>query len=289
MARADILNILYSKEKSPLEFHWDYLSMPSMLCYLTLQDIQSLHNIASSIRYSSKIELKYKEIDKIMKARGFKKFHSGTNRIVYSYLEDKSFLVKIAIDRVGLRDNPDEYRNQFLLKPFVTKMFERSPCGTVATVERVEPITSRQEFLSVADDIFDLLNQQILGQYILEDIGTNYFMNYGLRKGFGPVLLDYPYLFELDGNKLYCNQVLETGYRCTGIIDYDAGFNNLICSCCGKRYLATELQQSKENKLIIIKGEKDINFDIRLKRGNKLIQDLNSGRETDTIVIKKKG
>jgi hypothetical protein len=289
MARADILNILYSKEKSPLEFHWDYLSMPSMLCYLTPQDIQSLHNIASSIRYSSKIELKYKEIDKIMKARGFKKFHSGTNRIVYSYLEDKSFLVKIAIDRVGLRDNPDEYRNQFLLKPFVTKMFECSPCGTVATVERVEPITSRQEFLSVADDIFDLLNQQILGQYILEDIGTNYFMNYGLRKGFGPVLLDYPYLFELDGNKLYCNQVLETGYKCTGIIDYDAGFNNLICSCCGKRYLATELQQSKENKLIIIKGEKDINFDIRLKRGNKLIQDLNSGRETDTIVIKKKG
>ena len=84
-----------------------------------------------------------------------------------------------------------------LLKPFVTKMFECSPCGTVATVERVEPITSRQEFLSVADDIFDLLNQQILGQYILEDIGTNYFMNYGLRKGFGPVLLDYPYLFEL--------------------------------------------------------------------------------------------
>ena len=94
MARADILNILYSKENL-LRISLGFLSMPSMLCYLTPQDIQSLHNIASSIRYSSKIELKYKEIDKIMKARGFKKFHSGTNRIVYSYLEDKSFLVKL--------------------------------------------------------------------------------------------------------------------------------------------------------------------------------------------------
>ena len=30
-------------------------------------------------------------------------------------------------------------------------------------------------------------------------------MNYGLREGFGPVLLDYPYVFELDGRKLICN------------------------------------------------------------------------------------
>lgn len=183
MAKADIFNILYSKERSPLEFHFDSLTMPSMLNYLTIYDIRALNNIASSIRYSSKIELKYREINKIMTNRGFKKFHSGTNRVVYSYLEDKSFLVKIAIDRVGLRDNPDEYRNQFILKPFVTKMFECSPCGTIATVERVEPITSRLEFLNIAEDVFDLLNKQILGKYILEDIGSNYFMNYGLRVG----------------------------------------------------------------------------------------------------------
>jgi len=289
LAKADILNILYSKDRSPLEFHFDSLVMPTMLCYLSPQDIQALYNIASSIKYSSKINLKYKEIDNIMVNRGFKKFHSGTNRIVYSYLEDRSFLVKIAIDRVGLRDNPDEFSNQFLLKPFVTRTFEVSPCGTIATVERVEPITSRQEFISIAGDVFDLLNKQILGEYILEDIGTNYFMNYGLRSGFGPVLLDYPYLFKLDGNKLYCNQVLETGHLCEGLIDYDAGFNNLICSKCGKRYLATELQKAKDNKLIFMKGSNEINLNIKLKRGDKIVKDLTNDKETETIMFKKKG
>lgn len=158
MAKADLLNILYSKDKSPLEFKFDSLWMPSILNYLTIQDINQLHDIASSVRLSSKIELKYKMIDEIMVRRGFRKFHCGTNRIVYSFLEDQSFLMKIALDRVGLRDNPDEFRNQELLKPFVTKMFECTPCGTVATVERVEPITSREEFMSVADDVFNLLS-----------------------------------------------------------------------------------------------------------------------------------
>ena len=35
----------------------------------------------------------------------------------------------------------------------------------------------------------------------MADIGTNFFMNWGIRPGFGPVLLDYPYVYELDGNK----------------------------------------------------------------------------------------
>ena len=289
MAKADILSILYSKERSPLEFNFDSLYMRSMLNFITYQDIQELHNIATSIRYSSKITLKYKMIDDIMTRRGFKKFHAGTNRVVYSYLEDKSFVAKIAIDRIGMGDNPSEYRNQFILKPFVTKVFEVSPCGTIAFVERVEPITSRAEFLSVADDVFDLLNKQILGEYVLEDIGTKYFMNYGLRMGgFGPVLLDYPYLFKLDGNKLYCNQLLETGQMCGGVIDYDVGFNDLRCTCCNKKYLATELQKAKENKLIVVKGDNDVNLNIRLKRGGNLVATINSDRETETIIINKK-
>lgn len=288
MARADLLNILYSKERSALDFHFDSLHMPSLYSYLSVSDIQALHNIASSIRYSSKIDFKYKEIDKIMTNRGFKKFHSGTNRVVYSYLEDKSFLIKIAIDKVGIKDNPNEYKNQFLLKPFVSKTFEVSPCGTVATVERVEPITSRQEFLSIAEDVFDMLNSKILGEYVLEDIGSEYFMNYGIRKGFGVVLLDYPYLFKLDGNKLYCNKLIDNTHICNGIIDYDAGFNNLVCSSCGKRYLAMELKKATENKLIIMKGNHDISLNIKLKRGDKIVKDVSSDKETE-IIIKKRG
>lgn len=287
MARADILNIMYSKEKSPLDFKFDSLWMPSMFYYLTIQDIEALRRIATSNKYAARIELKYKAIDEIMIRRGFRKFHCGTNRIVYKYLEDESFLVKIALDEVGMGDNPREYKNQFLLKPFVTKMFEVSPCGTVAFVERVQPITSRQEFQSVAPDIFEMLINCIIGKYVLEDIGTKYFMNYGLRNGFGAVLLDYPYVFELDGNKLYCNKVFpHTNIKCDGEIDYDAGFNNLVCSKCGKLYLAQELETSIKDKLIIMKEEGEIEMQIQLKRGNKVILNHNTEEETDVIVRK---
>lgn len=289
MAKADLLSILYSKEKSPLEFKFDSMWIPSMYNFLTPQDIAELHYLASSAKFSSKIDYKYKEIDRIMNNRGFRKFHCGTNRIVYSYLEDQSFLVKIALDKVGLTDNPAEYRNQFLLKPFVTKVFEVSPCGTVATVERVEPITSRQEFMSVAEDIFDLMNQCIIGKYVLEDVGTNYFMNWGLRKGFGAVLLDYTYVYELDGNKLFCNKVDPiTGEVCNGVIDYDSGFNNLICSKCGKRYLAKSLEQSVRDKLIILKDEGEIEMKIKLQRGNETVAVFQTNDETNTIIRRTK-
>lgn len=289
MAKADLLNILYSKDKSPLEFKFDSLWMPSILNYLTIQDINQLHDIASSVRLSSKIELKYKMIDEIMVRRGFRKFHCGTNRIVYSFLEDQSFLMKIALDRVGLRDNPDEFRNQELLKPFVTKMFECTPCGTVATVERVEPITSREEFMSVADDVFNLLSECIIGKYVLEDIGTKYFMNYGLRKGFGVCLLDYPYVYEIDSKKLYCNKQDNITHQfCKGEIDYDSGFNNLVCTKCGKKYLATELKTFVENKNIIIRDEGEIDMQIKILRGNEVIKEINTDSETDTYVKKVK-
>lgn len=289
MARADILNIMYSKEKSPLDFQFDSLWMPSMYYYLTVQDIEMLRKIATSNKYAARVELKYKAIDEIMVRRGFRKFHCGTNRIVYKYLEDESFLVKIAIDEVGMGDNPREYRNQFLLKPFVTKMFEVSPCGTVAFVERVQPITSRQEFQSVAPDIFEMLINCIIGKYVLEDIGTKYFMNYGLRNGFGAVLLDYPYVFELDGNKLYCNKVFpNTGIKCDGEIDYDAGFNNLVCNKCGKLYLAQELETSIKENLIIMKEEGEMEMKIQLRRGNKVVLNYNTEDESDVIVRKAK-
>jgi hypothetical protein len=288
MARSDILNILYSKDKSPLEFQFDSLFLPSMYYFISPQDVQSLYNIASSVRYSSKIELKYKEIDKIMTNRGFKKFHSGTNRVVYSFLEDQSFVAKIAVDKVGLRDNPDEYRNQHLLKPFVTKVFETSPCGSIGLFERVQPITSRTEFLHVAEDVFELLNKFIIGKYVLEDIGTNYFMNWGLRNGFGLVLLDFPYCYPLDGNKLYCNKPDSiTNIPCGGTIDYDAGFNNLKCTRCGKLYLAQELQEKIENKLLLIKGDEP-DIKVRIKRGGQTIINYDPSRETDVIIRPKK-
>ena len=99
-----------------------------------------------------------KELDTILKNRGFRKFHSGTNRIVYAYLEDTSFLIKVALDKVGMRDNPDEMKSSYKLKPFLPKVFEVSPCGTVATVERVDaPGTTALKAAPVATSTFEIL------------------------------------------------------------------------------------------------------------------------------------
>lgn len=183
MANANALGFLYNKRKSPLEFNFDSLTAPPLLSLLTQQDIFELNRIARSVKLSGHIEEKYKLIDMIMTNRGFVKLHAGTNRVVYRFIEDQRFVIKIAVDRVGLGDNPAEFKNQFLLKPFVTKIFEVSPCNTVALVERVDAIMSREEFMSVADDVFNLLTKVFIGKYILEDIGSFYFMNYGIRKG----------------------------------------------------------------------------------------------------------
>ena len=102
MAR-DVLDILRAKRINPLEFDFDSLWIPPMHMYLTQEDIDALHSIATSIRLSSKINQKYEMIDRIMRNRGFKRFAAGTNRVVYSCLEDTRFLVKIAVDKDSCR------------------------------------------------------------------------------------------------------------------------------------------------------------------------------------------
>ena len=79
-----------------------------------------------------------------------------------------------------------------------------------------------------------MIANKFIGKYVLEDIGTIWFKNWGIRPGFGPVLLDYPYLFEVDIRDLYCYDMTPLGLPCGGQIDYDAGFNILICTKCGK-------------------------------------------------------
>ena len=146
MSKADVLDILRSRQLSNLEFHFENLNIPPMWYYLSNQDVEELRKIATSIKLASKINVKYSMIDEIMRRRGFKRFSAGTNRVVYRYLEDDRFLVKIAVDKVGMQDNPLEFKNQFLLQPYVSKMFYISECGTVGFCERVLPIKNKYEF-----------------------------------------------------------------------------------------------------------------------------------------------
>lgn len=179
MSRVSVLESLYSKKKSALEFNYDNLWAPPIRSLLTQEDINELVRIATSLKYNGDVNKKYQLIDDVMKRRGFVKAHAGTNRVVYNFPEDRRFVAKIAVDRVGMRDTPAEYRNQEWFKPFCCKIFEVDPSGVIGFVERVNPITSPYEFLSIADDIFNMILTKIVGKYVLDDIGATKFMNYG--------------------------------------------------------------------------------------------------------------
>ena len=70
-----------------------------------------------------------------MRSRGFVRLAGGTNRLVYRHLEYTPIVVKVAMDREGIKNNPDEFRTQHYIKPFCAKPFEVSPCGTVGLFE----------------------------------------------------------------------------------------------------------------------------------------------------------
>lgn len=277
-----ILDRLKSRTVSVEEFNFDALQAPPLAMFLTPADIQEITSIALSLKLSARPDERYKLIDQVMNRRGMIRFLSGTNRASYRHPEFPNILFKVATDAVGIKDNPAEFYNQQFLKPFVPKMFEVSPGGAVAIEEKVEPITSREEFLSVADDIFELITEWLVGEYVLADFGTKFFMNYGIRKGFGCVILDFPYVYKLDGNKLFCNKPdhsSPTG-KCEGIIDYDAGYNFLRCTKCGATYKAKELERKIKNNEIISSIEGESKMNIIIKGGSKELKE----RKMNTVL-----
>lgn len=290
MARADTLSKLYAKTGTALEFNYDLLTAPPLLSLIPKRDMDYLYKILTSVRYNSKMDFKEAEAKKVLEYNGFKRLHAGTHRVAWRHLEYPTIILKVSMNKSSLMDNIREYQNQFFLKPFCTKVFETTPDGLLGLFERVDPIQSEEEYKSVASDIFDFLNEKIIGKYIVDDIGTKSFMNIGLRSvktcgyAFGPVLLDFPEVYPLDGSKLYCNAV-KNGIYCGGEIDYDDGFNVIRCTKCGRTYEARELRKAEENNEIIKEGASK-NMRVILKRGEEVVDVIDS-RKTAVDVIQK--
>jgi len=272
------------------EFDYDHLFARPLYSFMSQMHTDKLYNIASSIRYAGNPRKKFKAIDEVLKPLGFQKLSAGTNRLCYKHLEDPSVVLKVAFDAVALKDNPTEFMVQNSIKPFCTKIFEVSPDGAVGLAERVQPIQNREEFRTCANEVYDLIN--ILTRYfILADIGSHYFMNYGIRtlNNFGPVLLDFPYIFEPDGDKLVCHAPNENNPDgiCGGLIDYDAGFNELVCLKCGVKYRAIELARAIKNNEIIRKGNNKMGLVVEYEyKGKKFTYGENEfglGEETSKV------
>lgn len=274
-------NVLKTKQKTFKDIMFESITMPPWTYYLTMHDLEVLYWCATSKSLSSNVDQRRMIIRQVLEPRGFKRLTGGTNREVYTHYEDQSIVAKVAIDRVGLNDNQREYDIQKLLFPWVAKMIQVCPSGVLGFAERVNPILSRKEYNAYLPMVYMMLTE-ILGKYVMEDVGTDFFKNVGVRKDYGVVLLDYPYVYELDGNKLCCRNIVD-GYICGGEIDYDEGMNHLCCKKCKKKYLASDLQKYIDQHQIMIDSTKGGRkpMMVKLVKGNQV---LASSYDSDSIV-----
>ena len=262
-----------------LEELFESIEGPCVYNFFTDDELALIKKIIFD-RKDKAFKKKFQKLDAIVKPKGFKRSGCGTNRVVYEPLDDNAtFCIKIALDRAGSKNNPDEIVNQKYLKPFVAKCFDISQDGNVGIFERVVPIENLYQMWSVREDIYKIM-ETIVGRFIIDDFGTKAFKNWGLRKGFGPVLLDYADMYILDPKILYCTHTLnlDTTEQCRGELDYDAGFNNIICLKCGGIHMASEFKDGRKKiALFSRKREIDMTMKIQIFKNGELYWDNDHG------------
>lgn len=276
----DVRDILRKGSTTRDNFNYDRLqeSVP-LYSLFSMDEINALYKIATSIRYAGNKRKKLDEIAKIMKPKGFSRLAGGTNRVVYYHPDIPDMIWKIATDDTGLNDNPSEMYNQNFIKPYCCKVFSCHPSGVIASFERVERFVNYYEFECNRDCIFEIITKILIGKYVLEDFGIDYFMNWGIRVGFGPVILDFPYIYELDGSKLKCGLRLEDGTICNGEIDYTPGFNKLVCTKCGAEHRARELGSKLKDSSMDLE-RKGKTMKITIMRGDEIVK---TSYQKDTV------
>lgn len=276
------------------EEDWDKMTKPPLTTYVPAPVIDQLRSIVNNVKLMNNPSKKYDLVNKLFANIGLKPLASGTNRRTFYCTYDPTIVIKIASDRVGKSDNLSEFTLQKLIKPFCTKSFDVTPDGVVALVERVETMKEADFKKVYASDVFDFTFEILRRGYVMEDIGGNFYKNWGIRFGFGPVILDYPYIFELDWAKLRCSHKdVHTGYLCDGYLDYDydKGMSEIICTKCGTRYTAKYLARRIEAKTLLERINRkrdnemallDTDFKVVIKKGDQIVKRCYN--ETDTVV-----
>ena len=295
LARLETINRLTSYNES-LKFtisDWNKMSKPPLISYVPTNVIEQVRQVVDSVRLMNLPSKKYKMVNEILSPLGIKPLASGTNRRTFYVEYDPSVVIKIASDRVGKRDNLSEFRLQEVVKPFCTKTFDVTPDGVMSLVERVETMTSYQFKYVYTGDIFDFIMLILDRGYIMEDIGGNFHKNWGLRVGFGPVILDYPYVFEVDYTKLRCSFVDPiTKEKCDGYLDYDysKGMSEIVCTKCGTRYSARSLaiEYNKESIINTRKRDNEMplfnnTMKVFIKRGDKIVKRFYNETEVNEV------
>jgi hypothetical protein len=186
----------------------------------------------------------------------------GTNRL--AVLID-NYVFKIALDKWGMRDNLNEFTVSQELQPYVVKTYETNEL--ISVCEYVTLI-SREEFEEQKDVIRSILS--ILAEsYLLGDVGTvsKNFCNWGYRDNGELVILDFAYIYRVQGDELLCS-------KDQSILEYDENFHNLRCPTCGKKY--TFMDVRRKITMEQEKRENDIAKQLAYKL-SKPVQEFNEG------------
>lgn len=280
------------KKTMDVTAYWNTLTRPPIKAYLPDWVVQKLYEYMTSARLINNPSLRFKLTNELLLPWGFKPLASGTNRRAFYCTYDPGIIIKIASDAVGQKDNQSEFVIQQMLKPFCPKIFDVAGDGAVLLSERGEPMTEHDYKFVWAEEIFDLLFSLLARGYILEDVGSNFYKNFGIRMGFGPMLWDFPYVYKLDWRKLICQKPDPiTGQPCGGEIDYDyhKGMSEIVCTRCGARYSAKYLASAmpseaftfvnRERRCIRV-GRFDTKFEVFVRQGDKIVATY--GNETAT-------
>ena len=271
---------------------FDSFKVNPLLSYFAIEDINLVHKLATSPAMHCDIKEKYGLLGEIMEKRGFRLIGGGTNRRAYECIYDDRVVAKVATDPVGFTSNLRECINQNVLKPFCNKDFEVTPCGSLAIIEKVVPIKDESEFQKYAQEIYDILYFKIRNNSIaMEDIGTRSMKNWGYRPGFGPVLLDYPTMYVADPKKRLCKNILN-GKLCCGTLDYDEGFNRIVCSECGRTYFAKTIAKTEGDDIKSLlsavgylkkEGVKSMKFEIVNKNDGNVVSSVECGGKCNHV------
>lgn len=259
---------------NPFHFDWNQMIKPPIVNLLHPKSIDDMHSLVEDPKLMNDPVKKYKYMNDILRPMGFRPAASGTNRRAFYCEYDPTIILKIGSDRVGRTDNISEFYSQAILKPFCTKIYDVLPTGVFQLCERAEPMKEEDFKKRWSKEIFDLIMNLLYRGYMLEDVGGNFYKNWAIRLGFGPVIIDFPYVYEVDFSKLKCVYVdPRTHKKCDGELDYDykKGMSEIICDKCGSRYSAQYLAKNISDTMFR-KGKNSMkhNFGIALVRGNKI-------------------
>ena len=252
-SRIDLLNRLAKDTKKEIGvplFDFDQLRHPGIKALIPDQVIQNICAIVADLKLDTADgKKKRREYFKEQLAPyGFVRLGGGTNREVFKHLDDTSVVLKIAIDSLARNNNLAEIVKQEWIKPFCSKMFDVTPCGTLGLMERGDPIINRIQRLNSAEGIYRVMEICNEKGYVVGDGGADFFMNYVIRPGFGPVLCDFTSVYKLDFEKLRCRRINpSTGRMCGGHIDYQLpAMSKIVCEKCGAVYSALDLAKEVE-------------------------------------------